>query len=840
MGRAIRTLALVWLGTMILTSPAVVQAAGDPMQRIFRFHNELGIPIYPVISAGQDKDKKNANAPPTNCPDVYGFGTLLRIVVNGHMGRGKGIQPGETVDVHLPKASAACPRGLFYKAGRVDVFTVSPDLLDERLKTIQDFKANANQTTAELTDAWTQHLCQTPAGVSLTGCWGGKASGGAAYGSDLPNQLAEFTIIAVVNGVPSDNPDAPNGVSNIGFNISYVDHAYIPLAMAVAGGEFGYLGSALDGTTANTRLTTFLTNNDWSEFAAWTFNQFENSTIFGKPRVGPLGQDNKWQQLSQLVARTDKLPSGDIVLKSTRTGKPFSGSAYTYAVWDGVSVKNCIQKGPNKGCAAIQPPPSGDCCPAPPPLDGSKIPRFAACCDTPTNALVSEMTRTFDPLTNAFTNFNPTLSNIVDRWLKWKNGTLQSLCTNPPASPVEDKVGFCQAFKRNIDFAWEQLAANFNTDLLCNSFAQGSDAYNQCIVAAIVGYDIDLGKTGFVASACECPNTDQSKCAKTCTDEIQRTETVQALLRSVPFNGFGPPATCAQCPSADEAKCPRVACVAPQNTDISPNANLYQHDKFLHFWAPSTSDYNLNPYAHFVHNKTEGLDALSAYGFSIDDFYGFLGANGTTLVFNVGGKSKLDNRDPRDPFTQYSVNTGPGWSRAKVCGREFTITNPNANPSFPVSFWKDPDGDGIYQKAAFCAVTFWNSKNQHMSFLLEEKVRPVTDRLLVDSPPFSITKINNVPGLSGGCTQPTKPGCIAADTPTWANRGDGAVVQADSYCQKNSHPALQSLCAGVNLSPHGSNQAYVGVVECASSKDQMCGRPLMNLNFAGCKATNQC
>jgi hypothetical protein len=184
---------------------------------------------------------------------------------------------------------------------------------------------------------------------------------------------------------------------------------------------------------------------------------------------------------------------------------------------------------------------------------------------------------------------------------------------------------------------------------------------------------------------------------------------------------------------------------------------------------------------------------------------------------------------------------GPGWSRAKVCGREFHITNPNASPSFPVSFWKDADGNGHYDKAKFCAVTVWNSKNEHMSFLLEELPRPVTDRLLVDSPQFNITKTNTVAGLSGGCTSPLKPGCIAADTPTWANRGDNAVVQEDSYCKRNSDPALQPLCVGANLSPHGSTQAYVGVVECASSKNQTCGRPLMNLNLPGCQGPpNRC
>src|SRR5262245_26329319 len=75
-------------------------AAPDPMQRFIRFHNELSIPIYPVISANQTMGD---DGKVSNCPAKNGHGTVLRILVNGMDGRGKGIKQHETEPPRLSR-----------------------------------------------------------------------------------------------------------------------------------------------------------------------------------------------------------------------------------------------------------------------------------------------------------------------------------------------------------------------------------------------------------------------------------------------------------------------------------------------------------------------------------------------------------------------------------------------------------------------------------------------------------------------------------------------------------------------------------------------------------------
>src|SRR5262249_38283703 len=149
---------------------------------------------------------------------------------------------------------------------RIVIFTVSPEAFDAKLTTYPTKTDPATaQITTEIFDPWTRGLCQTLEGAPVAGCWGGKAK--AAYGSDAPGQLTEYTIISQFRGKPAaGGPNDPKGVSNIGFNISYVDDAYLPVAMALAGGATGYMGTALSSSTFSDRLTKFLNDpsTHWS------------------------------------------------------------------------------------------------------------------------------------------------------------------------------------------------------------------------------------------------------------------------------------------------------------------------------------------------------------------------------------------------------------------------------------------------------------------------------------------------------------------------------------------------------------------------------------------------
>src|SRR5262249_33367196 len=138
MKRAFLVWALGWLGLVLLAWPAVVEA--NDMQRFFRFHNDLDVPIFPIIQAGQN----------ANCRRVYGK-ALLRIHGKRPAGRRLGLLKGQTGLVELPVAEAGCGKeGPFYKAARIRGFPVSPEKFDVEIAKYGLQK----QTTVELNPPW--------------------------------------------------------------------------------------------------------------------------------------------------------------------------------------------------------------------------------------------------------------------------------------------------------------------------------------------------------------------------------------------------------------------------------------------------------------------------------------------------------------------------------------------------------------------------------------------------------------------------------------------------------------------------------------------------------------
>jgi hypothetical protein len=842
MKRALLVSALVWLGLLFMVPPAVVEAVDDPMQRFFRFHNELNDTpirkIYPVISAKQD----------TNCAAKYGA-NLLRIVVHGKAGRGQGVDKDETVIVKIPKTEDGCgEKGLFYNAARFYIFTTSVEQFDAVITPYGG--GNLPQTTVPLNPQppWAADLCFDKNGVKLPDvngvhpCWVGRSRNvGVDYVTDGPLQLGEFTIISRVGTDGLPNPNDPAGTSNFGYNISYVDHAYLPVALGVAGGEHGFLGTSMAGTTLSQRLTNFVNDaaTQWSVLAAWSKAQFEGSQATNPP--GPIPPTTAFRGL---VKRDDKVPSGDIVLKGTRQTPAISSSTYTYNVWDGETTKACNAIGHpllNLACKGL----AGNCCTQPSPGSGVAE-TFAGCCDTPNNALIDGLSRDRKNAGAPLQHHNRTLSDLMNRWMKWRDGNPDGYNCNNPVGPLDNptvgnatvppttdlaaKVDFCNRFKRSVNYLFDQFESipTHNNCVRGSSYEKFAtdDQYNQCIVASIVGFDIvpfdkriPPEPDPCVSNGAQlCPNDDPSKCPAACSNEFQRNFVAQSVLRSVPWTGQGNPVTqCAQCPSTNEAECQHIACISNQVKDTSPLNRQYHFDGFLHFWAPYSgngSAYNLDPYARFIHNKDIGLDALSAYSFSIDDFYGFVSADGTTLIVNVGGKSALDNRDPRDPYSEFSVTFGSGFHGARVCGREYNFP-PTGGRAFPVSFYK-LDG-GQYIKKQYCEVTVFTNaaKTQWLKALLELKTLQVTDRWT------GLT--HTVETLSGGLNEEH----------TWVDRHDNAVVPLDKYCVDNSNdPGKAQKCTLKMFSqPTGAREAYIGVHECASSRDQTCGRPLVQLIF---------
>jgi hypothetical protein len=769
----------LWLSLSFLTSPPVM-ADTDAFQRYFLFKNDLSHTIYPVIQAPND----------SNC-NQSGFpgGSVLRIIVNSSQAV-DGIPPGGKVRVAIPK-DKPCAKGGFYDASRLYV------LLANVVDFENTFPKNDDKRTTPIDVSKWGILCSNPdTSQSLPGaCWAGLAK--ADYGHDAPGQLLEYTIISQ-NPLTGDKfPDSQGGANNktgipfLDFDVSYVDDAYLPVAMAVSDtGATQFMGSTIakpDVTdpykTFNDRLHAFVNETKWSRYAAYS------DLVWNANK-------NTFQKL--VPDQTDRLPSANILITDSRTG----GTSNFYTpLANGYSTK-CNAgdfknlNTPNRQCH-IALPGNTDCCPDP--VNG-----FQGCCDirpylientlgqyTGTNEKVQDETK------RGYTN--TTLTDITARWTKWNDDKIN--CQTPPVSPIADNKGFCTAFGKTLKYVWQQFKttdAKAKTPV-CASITN-QDKANQCLVQQIIGYDI---KSGYDANKCKkCPSENVNECPTACVQEVQRNESVQALQRGLPWTPANDdPNKCNVCPGDN---CPS-SCVIPA---VPTSKKLYHRNKFLHFWAPYNSPYNLNPFARLVHSEDDGLAAPGAYSFSIDDFYGNFGGQGSTMIVDVGGTTELPNKEPYDPFKQYAVGVPPGYYRGTVCGRPFELPQLIAGKrgfSVPFDFWKD--GKPIDS----CEVVLKDQSGQSVSFLLKQVTYQIADA--------HTGKPETVSGLSG----------------VWANRPSSRISNPDPYClAHSSKPLANDGKCNANLSPKGNTQDYVGVSDDAcKSTDALnatCGKPLIVLN----------
>ena len=152
----------------------------------------------------------------------------------------------------------------------------------------------------------------------------------------------------------------------------------------------------------------------------------------------------------------------------------------------------------------------------------------------------------------------------------------------PSDNPKFDKDAFCRDFQQSVRYVWKA----FSNSPEC---AQRSGAdQDACTVDAIVTFKSN--------------------------DKGKLNETVQALMRSVPYVEYG-------------------------------KGNVrWSFDKFLLNWPPAVSAFNLFPYVGLVHNATWGVDAPGAYSFSIDDRYGNYQNRGSGFSVDIGGGKHLLTR----------------------------------------------------------------------------------------------------------------------------------------------------------------------------------------------------
>ena len=258
---------------------------------------------------------------------------------------------------------------------------------------------------------------------------------------------------------------------------------------------------------------------------------------------------------------------------------------------------------------------------------------------------------------------NPSVDTITARWNLWLTGEpcadISSIKTWPSTEPQFDQQAFCDAFQNTVQYVWDTFEDTNEVKQDCAALT--GDELTQCIIRHILGY------TSNVLSG-------------------QLPESIQALQRNVPWGAAG---------------------------DLQ-----YQFDKWLLFWAPYDSLFNLNPYTRLIHNASEGVDAV-AYSFSIDDKYGNYRERASGFIANLGGASSLVNKQAYDPYEQYFINWASGWDRATVCGRDVTIGGRPGNAR--VFFWQDGE------KQPYCDVTLYTARDTFVTFRLVETSATVVD-----------------------------------------------------------------------------------------------------------------
>ena len=551
----------LWLGlSLSLLTPSAVMAQ-DPFQRHFVFKNDLGFTIYPVIQAPQDIDPLTGN--PVNC----GTKGLLRIIVNQGSNRNGGIPHGGSVTVAIPKnrPCAANPPddptktdGGFYDAARIYIVIADREKFENLAPANTRTNAALAQSRNHWNPAWDQDLCG-PANA----CFVGAADGD--YGFDAPAQLLEYTVDSInpADGSRFKNANHTKGFPFVDFDVSYVDDAYLPVAMAVAEWATPFMGSLRNPTQFNEGLTSFLKNSNtkWSEYAAFASRNWKN-TFF-----------------DDLVTRTDKTPSAAILINLSRTGgtsnfymasRPFTDTYPTgYPRWCQDKV-NPVHQQINWQCFAFDHLTAENCCP-----DSNDV--MLGCCDI-RNYVIDNTFATFDPGApgadvEGRVYRNDTLTSMTKRWTDCSAPTIPAHRGRFPGRrqerllrPVQEDAGF------RVDSVCDQGRGSGQACL--RSPQDDPTKFNECILARIIGYDkLD----GYNPDLCKkCPG---EPCPPVCVQEVQLNECVQALQRGVPWGGAD--TNCTNCPSESCSK----SCVIPGLANINFLVPRYHRDKFLHLAA---------------------------------------------------------------------------------------------------------------------------------------------------------------------------------------------------------------------------------------------------------------
>ncbi|TAN09157.1 MAG: hypothetical protein EPN34_15120 [Burkholderiaceae bacterium] len=246
---------------------------GNPMPvqgKTITIYNDSNEPIYPVIISGAKGVDQWMQACERTTAKPFAVSQIYKLFINESNVNGQGgIPAGGAVRVTLPLYSAISggpdDHITWWNGGRVIVASSA------------DGEHGIERLHASKPDPVDVSLTTLPAGVSClaqgnTPCTLTTYSNSAGEPKEpLYAQLTEFTfgtIPAPISqpGVPLLRPPL------VGYNISYVDQVYLPVAMEPAGNPYiGYSGSTVDLPTFAAKLKSFVTDpnsfgNDWTVY----------------------------------------------------------------------------------------------------------------------------------------------------------------------------------------------------------------------------------------------------------------------------------------------------------------------------------------------------------------------------------------------------------------------------------------------------------------------------------------------------------------------------------------------------------------------------------------------
>ena len=395
---------------------------------------------------------------------------------------------------------------------------------------------------------------------SAYACWTGTAA--AQYPVDAPAQLYEYTVISIdpATGKAFSDPNNPNGLPLADIDLSYVDELYLPVASNVDdGGATAFMGTILPYDQFNTRTQAFLDLTvPPANKPLWSEFGAYTATNWPHNVFNDLGSPQTAHVIGKDIVGAVRIIPPNVL--------PPLSALYTPPY---TGPRQCSDV---PMCSNL----AGDCCPT---SNGTIL----ACCDAPQPYLISNTTKAAS-LTSSFPRLvrsaagsgvdNPSVDALVASWTDWVRGdpcaNLAEIAAWPSDNPAFNKGQFCTMFKDTVTYVWDSFKNSPNViDPKTGAVTPGCISFtgaakDRCTVDSIVAFKSD--------------------------DKGLLNESVQALLRNVPYGTF--------------------------------HQTRWSFDKFILFWAPYDSPFNLFPYARLVHNPVDGVDAPGAYSFSIDDKFG--------------------------------------------------------------------------------------------------------------------------------------------------------------------------------------------------------------------------